>query len=312
MEEHQRLYLNLKVGSVNEQKSYLKVRGANNEADCQSLKTQIQNSTKQDVDGTSIWIFSAAKNSEELLKSALRSSGVQNIETHESEDGRWHKIDLTELKGAEAILNLPITQEPFPGEAFLEMSLTSDHDFADASSIQKNNQVPGELSWFRSLDAYVHFDTTPSFVFTIFGLLDEVAGFGLREKAGPLLMKFNELELEVSLDNWEELPEKHAVFGDTKEMIQLLKHWIYKCSEDFRKLMSYEFRAVVCLNEKFFLNFEAKLPSFEEYKPENLEQEEIQDNSDKKRLEAGENEQAEENQQKDGKEEAENNQQKEE
>ena len=174
----------LTVGQVKEEKSFLKVRIGNNPEDVLNMKKQIKEECGQSPDNGA-WIYFGAK-----VKPFAEESKFKD-----KTGGYWVDFSKTGfLAGGSADFLNSLPKTPFPGELFLELSLTSDKTFKEGfyNSFNARVSLDGSHDFARNLGVFIASkDVLPihqNFLLSI-------------------IKKFSDFDAVIEMDTYDELKE---------------------------------------------------------------------------------------------------------
>ena len=236
----------LKIGDVKEEKTYFKVRVGNNPEDVVNMKSQIKEECGQSADSRSIWAYFGNEMASLPAECKFKSK----------EGGVWVNFAKADAEMAQTILD-SFPPKAFPGELFVELSMTSDKSFKDG--------------FYNSFNFRVSLDGSHEFAQNFGIFLVKMRKFPIHEKLLlNIIKKFSSFDIMVEFDTLDSLNKDLAqemLLDDTSLqngamdiLIGNIKRStsVFADSKELAIMITKGIRIVAFANENMYVNVELK------------------------------------------------------
>ena len=236
----------LKIGDVKEEKTYFKVRVGNNPEDVVNMKSQIKEECGQSADSRSIWAYFGNEMASLPAECKFKSK----------EGGVWVNFAKADAEMTQTILD-SFPPKAFPGELFVELSMTSDKSFKDG--------------FYNSFNFRVSLDGSHEFAQNFGIFLVKMRKFPIHEKLLlNIIKKFSSFDIMVEFDTLDSLNKDLAqemLLDDTSLqngamdiLIGNIKRStsVFADSKELAIMITKGIRIVAFANENMYVNVELK------------------------------------------------------
>ena len=236
----------LKIGEVKEEKTYFKLRIGNNPEDVSNMKAQIKDECGHTAESRSLWAYFGSE------MEAL----TPECKFKTKDGGVWVDLNRAKIDNASALLGV-FPSEPFAGELFVEMSMTSDKTF--------------KCGFYNSFNYRVSLDGSHEFAQNFGLFLVKFKKIPIHEKLLlNIIKKFSSFDIILEFDTLESLNKEvsqELLFDDKRlqtGVIDLAIDYIKSTTSAFAdtcelaSMVSKGVRIVAFINSNMYVNIEIK------------------------------------------------------